>query len=553
MKILINKSTLTSICDAVRAATGETGLINIGENGIGFCEAVAGIPAGEGVYAWKRYEVEQVPQLDATVNTYIRLPNYYTTYFDDTPLVANVVSIPLYSDCLYDETSQKFVLSNLIKTWTNPSASYDNSSLLYSGTVNELGAGLYFTAENGYTYCTTANSLPRVNRSRYTYYGQWGAETEYHDYAEVSEANRVLSINKEKGKFIDYVTSDDETAYPADGTHTDGYYYEMVGLVFVPTPTTWTQSNITGANASVYAVDYNDGLYVVSMSGNGLYYSTDGMTWTQGNIKDVTFCCFAYHDGLWLAGGQGNGGIYYSTDGKTWAQSNLKDPWVYNITYGNGIWVAGTSGSGIYYSTDGKTWTQSNITSRYVYGVAYGVDLWVATGFGDGLIYSTDGKTWINSNNTSGVFESVAYGNGIWVAGSYINDAIYYSTDGKNWNKSNITSGTTIYDFEYYDGLWVAASHNAKGLYYSTDGKTWTQSNITNITFANVVCSNGVWAACCEEAGLYYSTDGKNWTQSNIVDGAFDNIVYGDGLWVTGCRYNAVYGYDKCGPYYSEG
>ena len=58
-KLLINKSLLTSLCDAVRAASGETGLINIGENGAGLCEKIGTIPEPMGVYAWKRYKVTQ--------------------------------------------------------------------------------------------------------------------------------------------------------------------------------------------------------------------------------------------------------------------------------------------------------------------------------------------------------------------------------------------------------------------------------------------------------------------------------------------------------------
>ena len=52
MKTLINKSTLTSMCDTVRAATDTADLIELGVCGAGFISKLTGI--GEGKYAWQR-------------------------------------------------------------------------------------------------------------------------------------------------------------------------------------------------------------------------------------------------------------------------------------------------------------------------------------------------------------------------------------------------------------------------------------------------------------------------------------------------------------------
>ena len=96
-----------------------------------------------------------------------------------------------------------------------------------------------------------------------------------------------------------------------------------------------------------------------------------------------------YANGIWVACPSGSYGIYYSEDGKTWTQSNIKEGSFYGggARYANGIWVAcngdysGNTGNGIYYSEDGKTWTQSNMKEgSFPGGARYGNGIWVACG-----------------------------------------------------------------------------------------------------------------------------------------------------------------------------
>lgn len=78
-----------------------------------------------------------------------------------------------------------------------------------------------------------------------------------------------------------------------------------------------------------------------------------------------------YRENLWVV--SGDNGLYYSNDGMTWSQSNITDGNVNSVTYGNGMWLA--CGYGIYCSADGITWTQyyvSLIPTRFVTKMAYG-------------------------------------------------------------------------------------------------------------------------------------------------------------------------------------
>ena len=71
-----------------------------------------------------------------------------------------------------------------------------------------------------------------------------------------------------------------------------------------------------------------------------------------------------YASGIWVAcihNYDNNGGLYYSTDGKTWTQSNVNNIGFYEAYNANGIWVAcgsnsSNTGKGIYYSV---TWEPS--------------------------------------------------------------------------------------------------------------------------------------------------------------------------------------------------
>lgn len=81
----------------------------------------------------------------------------------------------------------------------------------------------------------------------------------------------------------------------------------------------------------------------------------NGTEWTQSNITDKIFDDFYYADGVWIAGTNSDG-LYYSTDGKTWTLSNAQPSGTLcSMCYVNGIWQCSTWG-GIYYSV---TWEPS--------------------------------------------------------------------------------------------------------------------------------------------------------------------------------------------------
>ncbi len=372
--------------------------------------------------------------------------------------------------------------------------------------------------------------------------------------------------------------------------------------------------NLTLSNldlTDVFGIQYVNSMWFLSSqySGNWFYYSTDGKNWNKTNIqKPINY--IKYANGIFVAGSRGSTthcgeeegdsaysiGLYYSTDGITWTQSNVTSGGVYGeIYYINNLWVVSIDDY-IRYSEDGKTWT----TARSTYAMAelrYANGIFISTYSRDTsnsyMLYSTDGKTWNSTKLGALAPDQIMYGNGIWIASPYngnskyflrstdgitwntysapysnlgyiayangifvgscnntnISSGLSYSTDGITWTQSNITTGYNYYGYYpiFANGLWVISLNN--GLYYSTDGKTWTQNS--NITNSKIHYSNGIWIANGSK-GVWYSTDGKTWTQITTIPyhrGYFDNGV----LIIGSTEYTNTTGLPgKYGIYYAE-
>lgn len=140
-------------------------------------------------------------------------------------------------------------------------------------------------------------------------------------------------------------------------------------------------------------VHYAEGLWVLAgpKSTGGLYYVDDenvnyGDWYTATMDVPSGFNCAYKGNGLWVAGAIDNG-IYYSQDGMTWTQSAMKTGSFTSIYYENFMWIAGST-NGIYYSEDGMNWTQSTGITSTVKDVYCDGNIWVAGTNSDGLYYS---------------------------------------------------------------------------------------------------------------------------------------------------------------------
>ena len=298
----------------------------------------------------------------------------------------------------------------------------------------------------------------------------------------------------------------------------------------------WTRCMFTNTRN----IHYGNGVWVACTPLEGLYYSTDGMTWTQSNITSGRFYQAYYSNGVWFACSYSDG-IYSSTDGKTWSQSNI-DSGKFNYVYGDGCVFVACGDTGAPYSalvgldSDAPVgdWEKatSTIDGSFLH-VSVANAMWVACRSEGGVYYSSyfPGVWTCKLEHSSLRLNSIHNANGIWV-GCGATGGVYYSADGKSWTQSNITEGVGYFAHNA-NGLWVAGCGNA--LYYSADGMNWTLGTNTTDRINHAHYANGLWVACGDSNCVYYSSDGKTWVEGSIPGG--DGRIHwcvtnANGIWV---------------------
>ena len=279
----------------------------------------------------------------------------------------------------------------------------------YNWTVNGSYSGKKisnFKAAGGRLYATIAGgSYTSLNGSTWTAISSFSSQT-------------IGSIRYEHGLWM--VNLSNVTAGHS-------WYYSTDGINF-------TKSTVT-FNNTIYGTDFMGFKHIVGTTWvivmyTGIWYTTDsGKNWTASNLGITTgnWSLFAYADKFYAAsaGGPGAtyGGLYYSTDGKTWtATTGITDGGSGASTSGKTFILQGKcfispSGiatlRGIYYlNSNGTSWTKvDSLNDDYV---AYADDDILISKKGK---YSFDGINWKNVdksdlNNISAELANIYYGGG---------------------------------------------------------------------------------------------------------------------------------------------
>ena len=203
-----------------------------------------------------------------------------------------------------------------------------------------------------------------------------------------------------------------------------------------------------------------------------------------------TFGCVVYEGKMWVMGGSSANGslndVWYSTDGVNWTQATSSADWpardTYAVVFADKMWVmGGNNQNNIWYSTNGANWTQQ-VTSGAV---------WIGRSFyGKGVI-EYNGKMWVMGGQN-------------WPQGR-LND-VWYSTNGANWTQATSSaawSARSAFGCVVFDNkMWVMGGNNGSStlndVWYSTNGADWTQ-----------VISSAAWSA--RSTAGYEVFDNKMW------------------------------------------
>ena len=171
-----------------------------------------------------------------------------------------------------------------------------------------------------------------------------------------------------------------------------------------------------------------------------------------------TFGCVVYEGKMWVMGGSSANGslndVWYSTDGVNWTQATSSADWpardTYAVVFADKMWVmGGNNQNNIWYSTNGANWTQQ-VTSGAV---------WIGRSFyGKGVI-EYNGKMWVMGGQN-------------WPQGR-LND-VWYSTNGANWTQATSSaawSARSTAGYEVFDNkMWVMGGSNQNDV--------WTSKNL---------------------------------------------------------------------------
>lgn len=410
------------------------------------------------------------------------------------------------------------------------------------------------------------------------------------------------------GSYSEAYSSPDGITWSVRGTTQYTYFYKVAwnGVLFVATLGTTTVSvvqtspdGVTWTARSIVATNYSFGivwaptlsLWVLSCSNNGIVttsyiqYSFNGINWVTGTgLSNQTAYIF---DVQWngtnvVAGGASF--IFYSTDGIAWTQSTPSLNYIYALAWAPslvpitggtaGRWVANTVGNQFYYTNTNNAsngWTVATVPSGITAfgnnnnpyqcpfqitwnGTIFVACVYPANNFPNyySFIYSPDGITWFapNTQNTGSFFlaaTGVTWSPqlNLWCATGNGYNSFATSPDGINWTPRG-TSGVTATarGIAWNPSLnqWlVCGDATTNCIATSGDGINWSGragNNLMGYTYAAVWAPQiNLWVAV-GTAGyntLATSIDGITWIgRGNILYNPLYCVAWNGTLFVTG-------------------
>ncbi len=279
----------------------------------------------------------------------------------------------------------------------------------------------------------------------------------------------------------------------------------------VPAGASWTASTLapeTSLRAAAWGKlsSASDNLYLgVGLNGTVLT-GTDGSSWTSrtapSGAANLSGAALAF--GRLVAIGAGSA-TFYSTDGVTFTNGTLPGGWVArdltDLAFSGSLLVAVGKGGAILTSGDGVSWgAQNSTTSQDLNAVVYlpvgtagNGGYWLAAGSAGTLLKSSDGANWSAVSNVFGgaqpdlnslavlkLTSTTTTATTITTTSSYLVAAVgsggnvaVLNGDSGNWTASMIAGAATLNKVAAAGGQFLAVG-NAGAIYTSPDGAAWT-------------------------------------------------------------------------------
>lgn len=339
---------------------------------------------------------------------------------------------------------------------------------------------------------------------------------------------------------------------------------------FIPTPEVLKSEKSVGISIPLpYRVDclvYGNNV-LIGCTNNEMVYSHDGFIWHEVDAPptEMDFSSLVFFKDRFFAYDYKLTKVYYSDNGINWTQQTIRDSTgttgMYNVAHNNEILVAVNKwGSNHAYSTDGINWTfgDQSWRSGFTYGnVSYVNDRFFATSTSEDMsstafydtYYSLDGINWepgIDYNLTcNGLWLMPVYtgekyitaSDGFWNTG----DGTHYgaiSADGTSWEAITLPVDNHWEGIAYNNGIVLILGDNNDStdymttvVYSSDHGVTW---NTTTFKLDGVANDRKLFVAY-DKFIVYgygggtaaYSEDGVNWSTTTMpYAGFWDTPVF---------------------------
>ena len=260
----------------------------------------------------------------------------------------------------------------------------------------------------------------------------------------------------------------------------------------------WIKTDIereiwTGGNEIIC---YSEKLGIFEASDAGcLFYSKDGIHWTEGESFQYNLDCFCVAEKLGMIIAVGSGFMIRTTDGINWDFTLLEDFSLYDVCYSEklGLFcgnanIYGSSYYGTATSTDGINWTSHAISQDFRGRMCKSENLGLFVNISDEVNISTDGINWTFVTNLKNQFfpqssffpASVIYSEELGLFCVVSTEAVLISPDCINWENKIVSSWAygNYYGFEYVTYLKKLDALYMSGDYASVITSTETVTNI---------------------------------------------------------------------------
>lgn len=280
------------------------------------------------------------------------------------------------------------------------------------------------------------------------------------------------------------------------------------------------ENAINESSFSSYNLVYNPlrpnvGFVTFSGTSKKMYYSTDGLTWTNFKSKGTSvslssYTLTAFGTSYYFFPSSKTDKIYdfsnitsvtdsdWESFGRipsTYYQSGDKIPaYIEKGSSKYAILLPKKSTSFSIYNYSGTSnffsgWVNKNLPSSKVWSSVVAINniFYMTCKDSNILLYSSDGQTWNETTlPVTDKWVSMAYGNGKYVIIPSTGTKVLYSTDAINWKESILPESSSWTKVIYGGDRFVAISYNK--IVYSKDGVNWYSSicpfnNISTIAY----------------------------------------------------------------------